>query len=221
MRKIFVAAMLAAAATVASVSSVSAATYFYGGFVDPTNSRDGGAKPYVGLNAPMTFTFTTAAPIAASANIFNDAAAVLWWEASAGQPESTIDSTDAGAKVTNFHIITDATGAITSFFIGVHATNPLLGGPSGTSPTFLFDHVAGGASDTVKFIENAHGQNTGGVDCSLGGCSRVATSFIELPEAGPAGVLEPASWALMIAGFGGAGVMLRRRRTAAGILAGA
>jgi hypothetical protein len=32
---------------------------------------------------------------------------------------------------------------------------------------------------------------------------------------GPGGVPEPASWALMITGFGAAGAMLRRRRTAA------
>ena len=33
-------------------------------------------------------------------------------------------------------------------------------------------------------------------------------------ETGPTGVPEPASWGLMIAGFGGAGAMLRRRRAA-------
>jgi hypothetical protein len=31
----------------------------------------------------------------------------------------------------------------------------------------------------------------------------------------PAGVPEPSTWALMIAGFGGAGAMLRRRSAAA------
>jgi hypothetical protein len=31
---------------------------------------------------------------------------------------------------------------------------------------------------------------------------------------GPGGVPEPATWALMIVGFGGAGAMLRRRRAA-------
>ncbi|PZQ54046.1 MAG: hypothetical protein DI570_23385 [Phenylobacterium zucineum] len=40
-------------------------------------------------------------------------------------------------------------------------------------------------------------------------------NFSTLVAAPTAGVPEPATWALMIAGFGGAGAMLRRRRSAA------
>ena len=36
------------------------------------------------------------------------------------------------------------------------------------------------------------------------------------PGPGPAGVPEPASWALMVIGFGGLGVMLRGRRATSG-----
>jgi hypothetical protein len=34
----------------------------------------------------------------------------------------------------------------------------------------------------------------------------------EMSNTGPTGVPEPAAWALMVAGFGGLGAMLRRRR---------
>ena len=75
------------AATLAAGTPVSATTtYFYAGMINPTNSRDGGVVNKVGLHAPMTFTFTTADPIAPNSDIFNDAGAVLSWTASAGQP---------------------------------------------------------------------------------------------------------------------------------------
>ncbi|MBW8813072.1 MAG: PEP-CTERM sorting domain-containing protein [Caulobacterales bacterium] len=216
MRRSFVAAILAAVVGSAFANSASATTYFYGGFVDPTNSRDGGAVAHVGLHAPLTFTFTTAAPIASNANILNDAAAVTWWEASGGQIESTISSADPKAKLTHFHIITDAAGDITGFLIGAQATDPDFVHAGGMTPTFLFASLPGSRSDTVRFVENKFGQNTGGVDCTLGACSRVRTSFEILPPppSGAPAVPEPASWALMIVGFGGVGAVMRRRAKA-------
>ena len=72
---------------------------------------------------------------------------------------------------------------------------------------FVEQNVTGGA----RFI---HYSQTNGVFTHLYELRGNVTSATVLqPQAAP-GVPEPASWALMIGGFGGAGAVLRRRRSA-------
>lgn len=78
--------------------------------------------------------------------------------------------------------------------------------------------VANGAGGfTVNASSGAFTINQGGpqqlVISGKAGAEAVYSSTATFEAAGV--VPEPASWALMIAGFGGAGAMLRRRRTAA------
>ena len=196
-------------------------TYVYGGHINPTNSRDGGILAYVDLHAPMTFEFTIAAPLAANLINTTITASILSWTASAGKPTSTIASNYPSAHLTRLRLTTNALGTITSWNIFASATDPALGThivrglPYGTSPTFYFENDGGGYSDSVEFIENAFGQNTGGAICS-GTCGGQAQqgSFTIKPPVIIGSVPEPMSWALMLTGFGMIGTAARRRRAA-------
>jgi hypothetical protein len=70
-------------------------------------------------------------------------------------------------------------------------------GQSFTDETSKSFHLVAGQSYTLKFQGHASADETG---------------FIDAISANVAGVPEPASWALMLGGFGGLGAMLRRRR---------
>lgn len=76
-------------------------------------------------------------------------------------------------------------------------------------------------SERLSYVDgpfyNATQNNTFSVNLTLTNVSSVQGGTIsvnELIQQGTGAVPEPASWALMIVGFGGAGAMLRRRRTA-------
>jgi hypothetical protein len=96
----------------------------------------------------------------------------------------------------------------------ISATNQLFGGTSLASfnhnavgsdsenVNTAFDTGAGTYSVTEKYVLTALSSGT----------ERSASPTITLATTAP--IPEPASWALMIAGFGGAGAMLRRRRLA-------
>jgi hypothetical protein len=215
------AALGAAAAVLATVSAgaAQAAVVYSLGPVGTETNQNAGVQSWVGVNAPMTFTFTLADALAANQNVFVNAANVLSWGASAGQAESTISS-DAvaypGEVLTRLHLITNGTGAITGYNVLASATElaiaPITVGPHTgvrTTVRFLFDDLSGGG-DSVTFIEQANGQIRGEAICTRG-CPTAFTSLID-PPSGPGSVPEPAAWALMILGFAGVGATLRRRR---------
>lgn len=74
-----------------------------------------------------------------------------------------------------------------------------------------YSNLSGNYSFTLATAQNVnffifdtpYGDNRGGITLNLA---------FDAP--GTPGVPEPGTWALMIAGFGGAGAMLRRRRAA-------
>ncbi len=200
--------------------AIATTTYVYGGHINPTNSRDGGILAYVDLHAPMTFEFTVASPLATNLANATITASVLSWTASAGKPTSTITSTDPHALLTRLRLSTNALGVITNWNIVASATDPALptrlvrGVPYGISPNFYFENDGGGYVDSVRFIEDAFSQNTGGALCS-GTCGGLATkgSFTIKPPAVTGAVPEPAAWMMLVAGFGFVGTTQRRRAT--------
>jgi hypothetical protein len=66
-----------------------------------------------------------------------------------------------------------------------------------------------GANATGAFVYQNLAGPGGGAD--LAGAVLTPTKLVVARDGGAGGVPEPAAWALMILGFGGAGVMLRRR----------
>ncbi|MBC7522164.1 MAG: PEPxxWA-CTERM sorting domain-containing protein [Sandarakinorhabdus sp.] len=167
----------------------------------------------------MKFEFTVASPLAA--NLLNSVitGSVLSWTASAGKPTSTIRSAYPQAQLGGLRLSTNAQGVVTTWNIVASATNPALGTflyrglPYGITPDFYYQNEAGSYSDSVRFIENATSRNTGGATCP-GTCGGFATrgSFSIVPPVITGGVPEPASWAMMIAGFGSIGAIRRLRR---------
>ena len=89
-------------------------------------------------------------------------------------------------------------------------------GDRASSISFILTNTSGTwASDALVLTANASG-NT--VAAHIGACDAGCTQFLSTGFAtnGNLGVIpEPATWAMMIMGFGGIGAMLRRRRSLA------
>jgi hypothetical protein len=194
------------------------------------------------VHNPFAFDFTVANALAASTQYNFGVAGIepgasgnlLDMRFSDGTPLTTFTLADyhgyevfggaAGSTQSRFQLHTDATGAIDNFTIYVAGRNPVnsqtltylqfLGGPSGITfqETLYYDPALG-----------FHTVTAGDVHCNtIGHCGGVFTAapggiggVLDTGGGGAAGVPEPAAWALMIAGFGLSGAILRRRRSLA------
>ena len=89
-------------------------------------------------------------------------------------------------------------------------------GARSSSISFTLTNVGGTwGSDSLVLTANSLGNTVG---AHIGACDAGCTQFLSTGFAtnGPGGVIpEPATWAMMIVGFGGIGAMLRRRRSLA------
>lgn len=218
-----------------SAASAAVTTYTYTEADTGANITDG----IVGFNVkkPFTFAFTVANALAANTDYgFGVAGAesgasgnVLDLSFSDGTPLTTFTLADFHSKyevygggavphtLSRIGVHTNGAGAITTFSI-------LMGGRTPTNPQTLtyLQFVNDGPGTIIQevfYYDPALGFRTtvaGDVICHLQGYCGGA--FVGTPGGiGGAGaaVPEPASWALMIAGFGAAGTVARRRRVAA------
>ncbi len=196
------AGIVAACAAVLAIASPALATvtYHYGGSPTPTNSRDGGIVTFIDQHAPITFDFTVQDALGANLSNVNIKTSVLSWAVSGGKPKSSVDSDDPGAALSRLRLSTDSAGNITSWNIFGSADLVLI---PDRELQFYFDSVSN-PHDSLNWLTISHGQNTGGaVSVSTAG------SFVRLPA--EAGVPEPATWGLMLLGFGAVGLGLRHR----------
>ena len=69
-------------------------------------------------------------------------------------------------------------------------------------------------SDNFAFAQTVTSITWGGVHFGPAGLRLLNSDGVDFAQPFSAGVPEPSTWALMIAGFGGAGAMLRQRRVA-------
>ena len=96
--------------------------------------------------------------------------------------------------------VTGYVGGVSQFTFFDSATNLAVTDANHVLNFFRDDSVTGGNESSTGFVDYIRVYDT-----ALSSSEIAALSV-------PGGVPEPATWALMIAGFGGAGVLLRRRR---------
>ena len=179
--------------------ALASVTYLYGGSPTPTNSRDGGIVSYIDQHAPVTFAFTVATPLATNLSAFDIKASILSWTASGGKAQSTVGSSDINAYLNRVRLYTDGAGNITSWNIFGSANIAAL--PS-DDLEFYFDSVSG-PHDTLSWYPARSGITLGrAVSVSTAGS---LTRIEDVPGAVP----EPSTWALMLVGFGAAGIAIR------------
>ena len=200
--------LIIASAIALTISSPAAATVTYHlTGVNVNNSVGGYGVTYVGAHTPLTFDFTLAAPLAANLGPTDVVAQALSYRASGGQAESTITNLDYVGGFKQIELSTNALGAITTFHFHVVGQNLVL--PN--APNFLdfnFQGFNGALSaENLLFYRNDAHFNYGNADCANANCGGGGFT-VQLGG----GVPEPATWALMVMGFGAVGLGLRRRR---------
>lgn len=114
----------------------------------------------------------------------------------------------------------DRSVGINNNFVGGNPGNGLLAGGTVTGISFIVDTTFNATDFEAAFLA---GYKVGGdlnaaarfqVVNAGGGSDKVAGGVPPAPDP-PVGIVpEPSTWAMMILGFGGAGAMLRRRRSA-------
>ncbi|THD57483.1 PEPxxWA-CTERM sorting domain-containing protein [Phenylobacterium sp.] len=121
-----------------------------------------------------------------------------------GNTQSFCGSDGSGGYVTGS--CAPQTGASAKDTLGYGAPG---GGYDDATYDFSYTFTPTGATTVITFTSN----DNEGVANEFYGIDNVAVTGVRPVTAG--GVPEPASWALMIMGFGGAGALLRRRRLVA------
>lgn len=192
-----------------------ATIYHFSGHLTPTNSGAGNILNYVDRHAPLTFDFTTLTPLAPNLTLSDRRAAATSWQASGGSAASTINSGDTAAVLSILRFSTDNLGNLLKYNIKVSATNAALPGKQwnyefqNIDPNFVYERVE---LDTLRFNGKIHYTTLDSALICTNACGGSGLGKFSIVREGAAGVPEPASWALMIAGFGLAGTVLRRRR---------
>jgi hypothetical protein len=184
-------AAFALAAALAPLASAHAAvTYAYTG-ADFINAHD----PFT-TSEHVTGTVTFATPLASNLNLANAFPNITAFSFTAG-PE-TLTNLTYNPSFSQFEISTDATGAVTAWHIDI--------GLGGGGDFILNNNWLGSFGDQVAVGANFVGDANfdPGEAFAL---NRTAASFAAVPE--------PASWALMLGGFGLVGGVMRMRRKAA------
>jgi hypothetical protein len=112
-------------------------------------------------------------------------------------------------------------GAFSDTFNFFLPTGTVFNIASSTSTLDFTSITFNGVAGTVSNVPHAETAIVGGVSVTENGQQQLIVTGTGLSTSGwsgtatfdPAAVPEPATWALMIMGFGGAGALLRRRRT--------
>jgi PEP-CTERM motif len=212
---------LLAAATVALLASASAANAGgNGNSGNSGNSGNGGGGGTTIVNTPVTV------PTCSTTNVLPTAFSCYGFVGGnvlgAAPADIAIQTTAlntlglAGAPVQIEHLNTTATNPVYNFatplygatYVGIHwgagAGGPGVGVPGGVTGFYRFNLAA---DANLDFITSAFGAaNSGAVLFSTQAAPPPP------PPPPPGGVPEPATWAMMIIGFGAAGSMIRRRR---------
>ena len=203
MRNMVTLAASTAAVAVLAASSASAAT-FVGGYTASVNSSDPGLVLNIqDLAGGLNFALTNAGDNF-SVNLFN-----LY------TPEASVDADDKVAKpisvAFNFTLPTVFTGSVPgqtagdSFVYGLYQQ----GHVTWSGPQIL--NFGNGGQLKVSLNDATFNSGLFGLDKGAGHGAPITAKF----ELVSAAVPEPATWAMMIAGFGMAGAAIRRRRATA------
>ena len=185
-------AAIALASTLAPLASAQAAvTYAYtgAGFI---NAHD----PFT-LSENVTGTVTFATPLAANLNLADAFSDITSFSFTSGPETLTNLTYNPSPSFSQFEVSTDATGAITGWHIEI--------GLGGGGQFILNNNWLGEFGDQVSVGGNFKGDANfdPGEAFAL---NRTAGTFAAVPE--------PASWALLIGGFGMVGGVMRLRRKA-------
>ena len=152
--------------------------------------------------------------------------ASLGW-ASAADISILFNATDPGGDGLNLSDLTlkfySASGALIAAIDGSQIFSNTDVGNGGTGKVFTVSGGVGGEQDYLNnlIFNGSNGALTGiyiSLEATIVDAEGGPESFTALGPNTPTGVPEPATWAMMLLGFGGVGMAMRRRRSKEGEL---
>ena len=122
---------------------------------------------------------------------------------------STAEGTTIAQSLANFFVFNDGRGGTYNFSPTSVLTTSFSNVPNVSSSIGLY--ILGNVADAFQGFTPTPGSLTLSFN-STGGSPYSASATLSVPPAGAGAVPEPASWALMIGGFGMVGGAMRRRK---------
>ena len=125
---------------------------------------------------------------------------------------STVVGTTIAQAISNFFVFADGSGGTYNYSVASVTTNAFV--DQGTTAQSGTLYLLGNIVDSMRVYDTPTSASLTVQFNSTGGSPFATSATLAVPAAGSGAVPEPASWAMMVVGFGMLGAVMRQRKVA-------